>query len=70
MDRYHEPTMEELDALIAERMQHLPRWWHDGAGGDDGPNGRCRVCGRTMPLAAHGLCHRDYKRQRRQEGKS
>jgi hypothetical protein len=24
---YHEPTTEELDALIAQQMQHLPPWW-------------------------------------------
>lgn len=23
-----EPTEEQLDALIAERMQNLPKWWH------------------------------------------
>lgn len=23
-----EPTAEELEAIIAERMQNLPKWWH------------------------------------------
>lgn len=25
---YRGPSMEELEALIAERSQNLPRWWH------------------------------------------
>ena len=24
---YHEPTEEELDAMIAEQMRNLPDWW-------------------------------------------
>jgi hypothetical protein len=24
----HEPTMEELDAIIAEQMKCLPNWWY------------------------------------------
>lgn len=26
-----EPTQEELDALIAERSEHLPKWWNKEA---------------------------------------
>lgn len=26
-DDYHEPTTEELDAMIAEQMKNLPPWW-------------------------------------------
>lgn len=27
---FDDPSMEELDAMIAERMKRLPSWWFDG----------------------------------------
>lgn len=31
----NEPTMEELEALIAERMKNLPAWWYTTVERDD-----------------------------------
>jgi hypothetical protein len=28
-----DPTMEEIEALIAEQMKRLPRWWNNCYGG-------------------------------------
>ncbi len=68
-DRYHEPTMEEVEATVAEQMQNLPPWW-DGSRDVEEHTGRCRECGRAMPIAAKGRCHRCYRANRRRGGGS
>ncbi len=61
-----DPTEEELNAMIAEQLQCKPQWW-DGSRDVDEHTGRCRECGRTMHIAAHGQCSACYRRQRRKD---
>ena len=48
-DAYSEPTAEQLEALIAERMKDLPEWWHESQDRDNPPK---RVRKRTKILVS------------------
>lgn len=49
------PTLAELDALVAERMKNLPRWWKDEAAKIEGAlNRRGRSNTRSRKGKSHG----------------